>query len=123
MYKEGIKEPYECPESEAFLNNDEIMKGQKMYFQKKECIRNYIWGDCVGSCEQNFLENSEYYLLQEYALTAGFTEYSVEVANNNQGQLTIIKNIVKGFFVDDNKTRAIISDVANPKFIPEKILS
>lgn len=122
MYKDNIEEPYECPESEAFLDNDEIMRGHKMYFHKEECIRNYIWGNCSGSCEQKFLESSEYYLLQEYALTDGFSEYSVEETQNNQGQVTTTRNVVQGFFVDENRTRAIISDVANPKLIPEKIV-
>ena len=69
-----------------------------MYFPKEECIRNYIWGNCEGSCEQKFLENSEYFLLQEYALTDGFTEYSVEDTKNNQVQVTTTRNVVQGFF-------------------------
>lgn len=121
MGRDYTKEQYECPESEAFLDNEEIMRGHKMYFERNECIRNYTWGDCAGSCEQNFLDNSEYYLLLEYALTDGFTEFSIENTINNQGQLITTKNVIQGFFVDDNRRRAIISDVANPKLIPEKI--
>ncbi len=75
------------------------MREHKMYFQKEECIRNYIWGNCQGLCEQNFLENSEYYLLQEYALTDGFSEYSIEDTKNNQGQVTTTRNIVFQIFL------------------------
>jgi hypothetical protein len=123
FHKDNMTEPYECPESEAFLDNDSIARDVKMYFHKEECIRNYIWGNCSGSCKQEFLNNSEYYLLQEYALPDGFAEYSVEETQNHQGQITTTKNVVQGFFVDENRTRAIISDVANPKLVPEKISS
>jgi len=116
------KESYECPESESFLDNKEIIRGHKIYFDRNECIRNFTWGNCSGSCEQNFLDNSEYYLLLEYALTDGFKEFSIENTINNQGQLITTKNVIQGFFVDDNRRRAIISNVANPKLIPEKIL-
>lgn len=122
MYKEDMDEPpYECPESEEFLNSEEIMRGHKMYFKKEECIRNYIWGNCSGSCGQEFLSKSEYYLLLEYALTDGFKEYTIEEAINNQGQIITTQNKIQGFFVDENRTRAIISNVANPKLIPEQI--
>ena len=95
MNKDDIKEPYECPESEMFLDNDEIMRGHRMYFQKQECIHNYNWGKCGGSCEQSFLNNSEYALLLEYALSDGFTEYSTEETNGNNGLITTTKNIVQ----------------------------
>lgn len=116
-----MKESYECPESESFLDKEEFVKGHKVYFPKQECIRNYVWGNCEGSCEQAFLDNSEYYLLQEYALTDGFEEFSTENTVNNQGELKTTKSIIQGFFVDNNRTRAIISDVANPQLLPEKI--
>lgn len=121
MKKDNTENLYECPESDKFLDNDEIMRGEKMHFKSKDCIRNYNWDDCEGSCGQKILDNSEYYLLLEFALTDGFTEYSNEETKNNTGQITITKTVIQGFFVDENRTRAIISDVVNPELLPKEI--
>lgn len=115
------KPPFECPESEAFLSDDEIMRGHKMYFQPEECIRNFIWGNCSGSCEQSFLDNAEFYLLGQYCQAEGFKEFMVEDVQNIKGEITKTQKSIQGFYVDENRTRAIISNVANPDLIPKKI--
>src|SRR5690606_24698895 len=56
-----------------------------------------------------------------YALTDGYKEYSKQETKSNNGLITTVTSVVQGFFVDDNRTRAIISDVANLQLIPEKI--
>ena len=112
----------ECPESERFLSGDDAIYGYKIEFTRGECIKNFHWGECSGSCEQEFLDYSEYYLLQEYALTDGFEEFSQEETTKLKGEITSTKKVIQGFFVDENRTRAIISDVANESLIPEKIL-
>jgi hypothetical protein len=116
-----LEPSYECPEYEQFLSDDEVQRGHRVYFKRRDCIKNYIWGKCEGSCGQEFLDNSEYYLLQEFATGHGFNEYTVEETKNSNGEITTVKKTVQGFYVDDRKTLAIISDVANPELIPEPV--
>lgn len=112
---------YECPEYDQFLSDDEVQHGHRVYFRRTDCIKNYIWGKCEGSCGQEFLDNSEYYLLQEFAPTHGFNEYTVEETKNNNGEITTLKKTIQGFYVNEHKTIAIISDVANPGLLPKTI--
>jgi hypothetical protein len=116
-----LEPTYECPEYDQFLSDDEISRGHRVYFRRTDCIKNYIWGKCKGSCGQEFLDNSEYYLLQEFAPSHGFNEYTVEETKNNNGEITTLKKTVQGFYVDDHKTVAIISDVANPNLLPKSL--
>jgi hypothetical protein len=112
---------YLCPEGERFLDQEDIERNHTISFTRGECIKNYFWGNCEGSCNQQFLDYSEYYLLLEYALTDGMFEHSTEEIQNVNGQIIKIEKKVKGFFVDETEVRAVISEIANEDFLPVSI--
>ncbi len=87
----------------------------------EEDIQNYNREKYESLSEDSFFNRTEYSLLLEYALTDGYKEYSKQETKSNNGLITTVTSVVQGFFVDDNRTRAIISDVANLQLIPEKI--
>ncbi|MGL2963380.1 restriction endonuclease [Flavobacterium sp. RSB2_4_14] len=111
-----------CPELDNFLTTDEIQRGLSVEFTNTECIRNYFWGECGGSCNQYILENSEYHLLEENISQYGFKKYTTNNFTNAQGNITTVQNVVQGFYIDDNKSRAIISNVANEQYLPKEII-
>lgn len=89
--------------------------------EMEEDIQNYNREKYESLSEDSFFNRTEYSLLLEYALTDGYKEYSKQETKSNNGLITTVTSVVQGFFVDDNRTRAIISDVANLQLIPEKI--
>jgi hypothetical protein len=50
-----------------------------------------------------------------------FKEFSAEEQKYENGQIIVTQKTVQGFFVDDDKRKAIISNVANPELIPAPI--
>lgn len=87
----------------------------------EEDIHNYNKEKSESLSDDSFFNRTEYSLLLEYALTDGFEEYSKQDTKSKDGLITTVTSVIQGFFVDDNRTRAIISDVANPQLIPENI--
>jgi len=110
-----------CPEGERFLDREDIERNHTISFTRGQCIKNYFWGNCEGSCNQKFLDYSEYYLLLEYAVSDGMEEYSTYETKKVNGRILETQTKVQGFFVDESKVRAIVSEITNEELLPESI--
>ncbi|HPE78123.1 MAG TPA: restriction endonuclease [Draconibacterium sp.] len=118
QFKDIIEEDFDCPEKEVFLDSEDLMKGYGYYPSKKQCIHNYMYGSCEGSCNQKFLYETTLYLFEENAANFGFKSFeSVKEEIIDGKKITTTENVV-GFFSDENRHSAFIHWTVNRKLLP-----
>lgn len=118
-FKDSIEVPYDCPEKEEFLDSEEVMKGYGYYPTKKECVHNFMRGNCSGSCEQEFLDETTLYLFESNSSKFGFKPFEKTTEEIVAGKKTTLTENVVGFYSDDSHHSAFIHWKVNRDLLPE----
>lgn len=122
-YQLDEEEDYSCPESENFLERHEMERGERYYPNNFECINNYVYGYCGGSCNRELLDESTLFLFQDISKNFGFIQYKTFKEDKSNGKIVKVEEEVIGFFHDEKRHIAYIHFKANKKLLPEIITS
>lgn len=123
-YKDQLsEEPFSCPEKENFLSQEELIRDENYYPDDTDCINNFIYGYCSGSCERDLLEESTLFLFEELSKQYGFIQYKTIKEEKENGKLVEIEEKIIGFFHDEDRHIAYIHYRANKKLLPELIIT
>lgn len=117
-FKMNIDVPSDCPEKEAFLDDEDLLRGRGYYPSIEECISNFRSGNCDGSCEKEELVANTLELFSKIALEHGFESFEKKIVDNVDGeQITTSRSII-GFYTDENKCSAFIDKNVNLGLLP-----
>ena len=119
-FKDHIEEPYNCPERENFLDNEEFLKGYGYFPNRSDCIINFSSGECAGSCEQDFLEEITLYFFIKYSKKFGFIPFEKITEEIVDGKKIETKETVVGFYSDEDKHIAFIHGCTNRDLLPQE---
>lgn len=110
--------PFECPETELILDEEELRKGYVYNPNEEECFYNYTQGICSASCEQPFLTEITLKILLNNLETLNLKEYKSEKTEEKNGEIITTIKSLKGIFTDELKLVAVIHKHSNPKLLP-----
>lgn len=123
-YKDQLTvEPYSCPEKGNFLDEEEMLRDVNYYPDEKECINNFVYGYCGGSCERELLEESTLFLFEDISKHFGFVPFKTIKEEKSNGKIVEIEEKIIGFFHDEDRHVAYIHYKANRELLPETISS
>jgi hypothetical protein len=110
--------PYECPESEDILSEEDLIKGYVYNPEDEECFYNYSQGICSGSCKQPFIVEITLNLLKQNLDSFNLQEFKKEKTEEKNGEIITTIKSLKGIFTDESKVIAVIHKTSNPKLLP-----
>jgi hypothetical protein len=113
---------FDCPEPENFLSVRELQKMYTYQPLQEECINNYRYGQCNGSCNKEFLNEITLNIILEHLDSFGFQEYKTETTEEINGEIIKTIKVIKGFFYDQKKAVGIIHSSTNYKLLPQSFL-
>ncbi|MCY2687582.1 restriction endonuclease [Salinimicrobium sp. TH3] len=112
----------DCPEPENFLSTRELQKMYSYQPSQEECINNYKYGQCGGSCNKDFLNEITLYIILEHLDSFGLQEYKTETTEEINGEIIKITKAIKGFYYDEKKAVGIIHSSTNYKLLPQNLV-
>lgn len=109
----------DCPEKERFLDTDDFLSGHGYWPTISECIKNYTTGECEGTCNRTFLDDTILYLFELIAKENGFAPKEKTIKETKSGKVITTKETIVGVYTDENNHSGFIHWKSNRNLLPE----